>query len=104
MINQPPIRFDLLLTRSTTGSDPAFDSFQMSPHPFQTRSRILKLSQFHLQFRFVGSRVRRKNIQDQLAAVNDDSLRRLFQVASLSRSQVVIKNHQLGIGGIDQLP
>jgi hypothetical protein len=58
----------------------------------------LELSEFHLQLGFAGASPRGEEVEDQLAAVDDFSLDDFFQTANLSRGQIVIEDHHVGLG------
>ena len=102
-VNQPSVGFDLPLARTATRANSTLDPLEVSPQPFQTRTKIEQLGQLDLQLRFVGLGPRGEDIQDHLAAVDDDRLQGLFQVAALGRCQVVVENDQLGLMSLDQV-
>jgi hypothetical protein len=58
------------------------------------------LRQFHLKLAFAAARMPRKNIQDQLRAVDDPALGELLDVALLHRRKIAIKDNQLRLMGV----
>ncbi len=56
---------------------------------------VFELGQFHGQTRLVRLRVRGKDVQNQLGAIEDLDSHRLLQVASLARTQVVVEDHHV---------
>ena len=68
--DQPAIDFQLLLTR-TTHTDAHFQTRKVSPHVFQTRQRIFKLSKLDGQTRFVSLCSRGKDVENQFGSIQD---------------------------------
>lgn len=57
----------------------------------------MQLRQFHLQLAFAGSRMAGKNIEDQLGSVNHPALDDFFYIALLGRTEIVIKQQNVGV-------
>jgi hypothetical protein len=55
------------------------------------------LSELDLKLPFAAARVARKNIQDQLRAVNHTALGAFFEIAQLRGRQIAVKNNQRGV-------
>ena len=60
---------------------------------------VLQLGKFDLQLAFAGFRVPRKNIENELRAVNDAPLDDPFDIALLRRAEVVIEQKHIGVNG-----
>ena len=60
---------------------------------------VIQLRQFHLQLAFAAARMPRKNIQDQLRAIDDPAFGVFFDVALLHRRKVAVENNQRRIFG-----
>ena len=50
-----------------------------------------------MQLAFTGTRVSRKDIENQLCPIDDSSLNDLFDVALLRRTEIVIEEKDVGI-------
>jgi hypothetical protein len=61
------------------------------------------LGQLDLQLGFVGAGVAGEDVEDQLAAVDDDPLRFLLQVPPLGRREVVVEDDEFGPREVEQL-
>ena len=94
----PPIGFKLGFT-GTARADAAAELRHLHAAPGQTRQHVLQLRQFHLQLAFPRARVPRKNVEDQLRAVDHPPLDDFFDIALLRSSQIVIEEKQVGIHG-----
>ena len=103
LLDQPAVDFQLLFT-GTAHADAHLQTRQVSPHPFQSRQRVFQLSQFDGQSRFVGLRVRRKDVENQLGAIEDLDVERFFQIAGLGGREIVVEDHDVGRVEFDQLP
>jgi len=57
----------------------------------------MELGKFNLQLTFTRARVPRKNIEDQLRAVNDTPLNHLLNIALLRRTEIVIEKKNIGV-------
>ena len=97
---QAPVGFQLCFAR-TAQADAAFLTLQMGPPAHQTGSKMLKLSQFYLQFTLVAFRALRKDIQNQTGAINDAPSQTLLQITLLGRGEVMIENNQGCAGLLD---
>ncbi len=67
-----------------------------TPWPDKPRQQVIQLRQFHLQAAFASARARGENIQDELGAVDDFGVQRLFQVALLGGGEVVVEDDHVG--------
>ena len=101
LVDQTAVGFQLLFTRPTSGSDTTLDAFQVSPHAFQSRAEIQQLREFHLQHRFVCSRVCGEDVEDDFAAIDDNRLHSFFEVLPLCGSEIVVENDEVGVGRLD---
>jgi hypothetical protein len=59
----------------------------------------VQLRQFDLQLAFAGSRVTRKDVENELRAVDHPPLNDLFDVALLRWTEIVIEQQHIGIDG-----
>ncbi len=66
--------------------------------PSQPRQHVLQLRQFHLQLAFPGARVPRKNVENELGAVDHPPLDDFFNIALLRGAEIVIEKKNVGIG------
>ncbi len=64
------------------------------PHPSETRQKVLQLCQLDLQSALPTTRALSKNVEDQLCSIEDLAREEIFQVATLSRREFVIKNNR----------
>ena len=64
--------------------------------PGQSRQKIPKLSQLHLNFAFTGMGAPGENIQDELRAINHFEIRDLGNGASLRRGEILVEDHEVG--------
>ena len=69
-----------------------------TPRPAKSRQHIFQLRQFHLQLAFAGFRMPRKNVEDELRAVNHPLVQDALDIALLGRREIVVKQNQVGIG------
>jgi len=60
---------------------------------------VVQLRQFDLQLAFSCARVARKNVEDQLSAIDDSSLDDLFNIALLGRTEIVVEQENVGVHG-----
>ena len=68
----------------------------MRPHGAESWSGVLKLRNLDLQLRLLGRGAVRKDVQDHFAAVDHFEFERLLQFSNLTRSEFVVKDHNLG--------
>src|SRR5262249_7358809 len=71
---------------------------QMRPLPRQARLQVRKLRNLHLQLACQGAGALRKNVQDELAAIDNPQLQLIFQGARLRRRQCVVEDRDGRIG------
>ena len=90
-LNQPPVDFQLLFTR-TSHTDSQLHAGQVRPHPLETRQRILELSEFDGQPSFIGLRVSREDIENQLGPIEHFDLQGSFEIARLAGGQIVVED------------
>jgi len=67
----------------------------------EARQQVIQLSQLNLEAAFARSRARRKNVQNELGAVDDLGVDGLFEVALLGGREVVVEDHHVGAAGCD---
>ena len=94
-MNFSAIGFELGFAR-TPGADAAAQLRHFDSASAQPRQHVLQLRQFHLQLAFPRPRMFRKNIEDQLGAVDHPGVDQLFDVALLRSGEIVIEQKQIG--------
>ena len=75
----------------------------MGPLARQARSQVFELSQFDLQLAGQAAGALGKDVENQLAAVDDLEIQGFFQVTLLGGGQVVVKDDRAGAGFHRQL-
>ena len=91
--DQPPVNFDLALTRPAQKAEAAALAFQVRPGPHKPRALIFQMRQFHLQAAFARPRPFAENLQDQPRAINHLAAPGAFQIALLHGAEGSIHNH-----------
>src|ERR1017187_9017951 len=86
----PPVSFKLGFT-GTAGANAAAELGHLHAMPGQPRHHVLQLRQFDLQLAFAGARMPRKNIENELGAVDNPPLDDLLNIALLGRTEIVIE-------------
>ena len=110
LADKSAICFKLRFTR-TSGTDAhaaacaGGDSLQVAPHAGQARIRVLHLRELDLKLRFGRASTGRKNIEDELGAIEHfDALADLradffvddfFQAADLARREIVVEQYNV---------
>ena len=92
----PPVGFKLRFA-GTARADAAAELRHLHAAPGQPRQHVLQLRQLDLQLAFARARVPRKNVEDQLRAVDHPPLHNLFDIALLRSAEIVIEKKQVGI-------
>src|SRR5690606_22602718 len=82
LANAPAVHLELGFARAAR-ADSAPQSGEMGPLARQARQQIFELGELDLQFAFVAAGALRKDIEDELAAVDDPRFERRFQIALL---------------------
>ena len=75
---------------------------QMGPHTGEAGQQVLVLGQLHLQLALGSVGPVGKNVQDQGVAVDDPAGKVLLQRPPLRGRQLVVKDHQVYVVGLDQ--
>ena len=96
--NLPAIGFELRFA-GTARADAAAELRHLDAVPGQARQHVLQLRQFDLQLAFAGARVARKNVEDELRAIDHAPLNDLFDIALLGWAEIVIEQKNIGIHG-----
>ena len=102
-VEQATVGLQLFFTRTTARADTTFDSLKVRPQSFQSRTKIEKLRQLHLQLGFVGAGIGGEDVENQFAAINNDRAALLFDVAPLRRREVVVEDHHFRAAAGDKL-
>ena len=100
--NPAAVRFELRFAR-TARTDAAAQPRHRKATPGQARQQVVQLRQFHLQLPFASARAARKNVQNQLGAIQDLAAEGALQVALLGRRQVAVEDHHVHVLGLDAL-
>src|SRR5262249_53594066 len=66
----------------------------------QPGQHVIQLRQFNLQLAFAATRMFRKNIQNELRAVNHSPFGELFNIPLLNRRQIGVENNQRGLSRV----
>ena len=90
----PTVGFDFLLAGSAR-ADAAGLPGKFLCASGEPRQHVIELCEFDLKLPFPAACVPRKNVEDELRAIDHAAIGAALQVAQLRRSQVAIENHQL---------
>ncbi len=96
-LNLAAVGFELRFTGSA-GADAAAELRHGFAPAREPRQHVFELCQLHLQLAFAGARMARKNVEDQLRAVQHAAWQSGLKVAQLRRREVVIEQHQVRFG------
>jgi hypothetical protein len=94
--NLPPIGFELRFTRAAC-ADATSQLRHLDAMTCEAWQHVVQLRQFDLQLAFSRARVARKNVEDQLGAIDDSPLDDLFNIALLGRAEIVVEQENVGI-------
>ena len=94
-VNFPAIGFELGFARAP-GADAAAQLRHFYSASAQAGQHVLQLRQLHLQLAFPRLGVFRKNIEDELGAVNHPGVDQFFNIALLRSGEIVIEQQQIG--------
>ena len=72
----------------------------MLPHSAHARQVVLELRDFHLELALGAHRMLGEDVEDQLGAIDDARLERVFQGALLRRRELVVDEQHLGPGAL----
>jgi len=95
--NLSPVGFQLSFARAS-GADSTSQLGHLCAPPGQARHYVFQLRQFHLQLTFPSARVRRKDVENQLGAIDHSRVYYFFDVALLGGGEVMIEQDQIGRG------
>ena len=93
----PAIRFELGFAGAPR-ADAAAQPRQRLARSDQPRQQVLQLRQLDLQLAFARPRAPRKDVEDQLRAIDHLAIEPLVQLAQLRRRQLVVEDDQVGVG------
>ena len=96
-LNLAAIGFELGFA-GTAGADAAAQLRHCLALAGEPRQHVLKLRQLDLQLAFAGARVAGKDVQNELRPVENPAGKLGLEVAQLGRRQVVVEEHQVGLG------
>jgi hypothetical protein len=82
--NLSPVGLQLSFARSAS-ADAAAELRHFHAAPRQPRQHVFELGQFHLQLAFTSAGVARKNIENQLRAIDDARVDHALNIALLRR-------------------
>jgi len=94
LANPPAVDFQLSFPRPPC-ADATAEPRQMRPLACQTRQQILKLSELHLELAFAAAGALGKDIENQLATVDNPDFESHFQITLLGRREILIENDQI---------
>ena len=89
------VGFKLGFARSA-GADAAAELRHFHAASGQSRQHIFELRQFHLQLAFSGAGVVRKNVENELRAIDDAGVDDALDIALLRRGEIVIEENHVG--------
>src|SRR5664279_4468529 len=95
-IDLAAVCLELRLARSAR-TDSAAKLRHLHTASCQPRKQVFQLRQLNLHLSFSCSGMTRKNIENELRAVDHSNVEFALQVALLRRSQFVVEDHQVGI-------
>ncbi len=101
-VDQPPVRFDLRFARATACADTTLDAFQVAPPAAEPIAEVLQLCQLDLQTRLVGAGPAGEDIENHLAAIDDDPAGLFFDIPALCGGEAVVEDDQVGSARIEQ--
>ena len=94
MADPPAVGFELRFARSAR-ADAAAEPRQRVARSDQPRHQVLELRELDLQLAFPRSRAPREDVEDQLRAIDDLAIERLFEVAQLRRRELVVEDDEV---------
>ncbi len=97
-LNAAAIGFELGFAGSA-GADAAAQLRHGFASAGEARKHVLELRQLHLQLAFAGAGVAGKDVEDELGAVEHAAGQGGLEVAQLGGREVVVEEHQVGLGG-----
>jgi hypothetical protein len=74
--------------------------FELSVLSRKTGQEINQLREFDLQSALVCPSVLRKDVEDQLGAIENRNIKRLLEVALLRRAEFIVKNDEIRLEGL----
>ena len=74
-----------------------------SPHPAKARQQVAELGQLHLGLALPRAGVQGEDVQDQRGPVDHLHLEPLLQVPELAGRELLIQDHRVRAGGVDQV-
>ena len=92
----PPVGFQLRFARAA-GADAAALPRHLDAVAGQARQHVVELRQFHLKPPFPCTGARSEDIQDELRPVDDLGGQRLFEIALLGGTEVLIEDDDVGV-------
>ena len=85
------IHFELRFARPARANSARLPR-KVRPHSRQTREQILQLREFDLQPPFPTARALRKDVENELRAIQHFARKKIFQIAALRGRKLVIEN------------
>jgi hypothetical protein len=100
LANATAVGLQFLLAR-TAGSDTTAEPGKLRSGPSEPRQKIIQLGQLDLQLSLAAARVPREDVQDELGAINNATVRPALQIALLHGRELAVKDNQgrLACGG-----
>jgi succinyl-diaminopimelate desuccinylase len=89
------VRLELALARAA-GSDTTTETLEVVPHPAHPREVVFELCQLDLELPLGASRMLREDVEDQLGAVDDPGLQRVFERSLLWGAELTVDEEHLG--------
>ena len=95
--SEAPVGLELTLTRASS-PDAASEALEVLPQAAHARQVVLELRQLDLELALRAACVLREDVEDQLRAVDDARLQRVFEGPLLRRAQLVVDEQRFGVG------
>ena len=91
---EPAVRLELRLAGAPR-ADAAAEPLEVLPHAAHAREVVLELRELDLELSLGRHRVLREDVEDQLGAVDDARLQRVFEHPLLRRGELVVDEQHL---------
>ena len=95
-----PVDLELGLARAAR-ADAARLALEVLPQAGEARQHVLELGELDLEAGLAGARAARKDVEDQLGAVDDLDPDQLLEIPHLGGGEVVVEDDHVGVGLAD---
>ncbi len=101
--DQSTVGLELGLARTPQPDAPP-DPGQVTPHTLEARKQVFELGELDLHARLLRPGAGGEDVQDQLGSIHDPHPRVLLEVLALSRGELFVEDHEVGLRRRHQLP